>query len=376
MTFSVGKRCGGLIVAGAYAGHWVLRKGMPKVRVRLSSGHEYVFALDDDLEKKRMMDLDVIDTTISKVLKPLTIKQALADGKSLQEAVAAAAPASAVSAPSAAHGHVQSAAAHGHVQSAAAAGSASNFDLRASALADDEELARNMEQFVTTGVLTEEEFWDAHREELQKAEARAAERAQQVGAGMPRRAHVAMQSRTGGLQVIMTSVLELQIFEDDPAVERAFQDQVPHKKSREKFWQDYWASARFHKSKTATAGRAESGGVDPAAMCAALGRHGTEPDPFAKYERSTDWHMQGYDDEQARKQLQALDPSVDLTATQADAVSRVGSRCRMPRRTPHCTSRNAALAFPLGLVWYELTCSLPSPAWPCAEYGTGGLWCF
>jgi hypothetical protein len=112
---------------------------------------------------------------------------------------------------------------------------------RAAALAGDLELRSLHDELVKSGVVSEDEFWALRSAELDKQ--RADVMAQNPGppamlVGEVRPTLV----KPGEVHYRLTAAMIRQIFDENPTVRRAYQDNVPHKRSEEEFWREYLQS--------------------------------------------------------------------------------------------------------------------------------------
>jgi transcription initiation factor TFIIH subunit 1 len=127
-----------------------------------------------------------------------------------------------------------------HVREAGAAGGEARR--RAAALAGDAELRAVHTELVRGGVVGEEEFWALRAAELEQQRAGVA--AQQES-GMPSALVGDVRPvlvRPGEVHYRLTAPVIRQIFAERPAVRRAYQDNVPHRRSEEEFWREYLQS--------------------------------------------------------------------------------------------------------------------------------------
>ena len=174
--------------------------------------------------------------------------EAAADRDGVQEVVAklvvmapiAQAPAAAAAAAPEPQPKQYESAASRHVREAEAAGGEARR--RAAALAGDAELRTVHAELVGGGLVGEEEFWALRAAELEQQRAGVA--AQQE-AGPPSALVGDVRPvlvRPGELHYRLTAPMIRQIFAERPAVRRAYQDNVPHRRSEEEFWREYLQS--------------------------------------------------------------------------------------------------------------------------------------
>ena len=134
---------------------------------------------------------------------------------------------------------------------------------RATALAGDPALRSLYNELVKTGVISEEEFWHNRQSDLDKYKAATSS----TVTGNPSNhcfvvsllcsffAHTVVSFavqiiadvkpalvRPGEVHYRLTAATIRQIFAENPAVKRAYDDNVPHKKTEEEFWKAYLQS--------------------------------------------------------------------------------------------------------------------------------------
>ncbi|ETW80595.1 hypothetical protein HETIRDRAFT_61689 [Heterobasidion irregulare TC 32-1] len=118
-----------------------------------------------------------------------------------------------------------------------------DFRLRKKVLVNNPELAALHRELVITGQITEAEFWDG-REQLLLAQA-AAESQKRGRPGQlvdPR-----PQTVDGGeIKIVVTPQLVHDIFEEYPVVAKAYDENVPNKLSEAEFWTRYFQSKLFN----------------------------------------------------------------------------------------------------------------------------------
>jgi hypothetical protein len=112
---------------------------------------------------------------------------------------------------------------------------------RAAALAGDMDVKTLYEELVKTGVVAEEEFWALRDAEMDKQ--RADVLAQNPGPPAMLVGEVRLTLvKPGELHYRLTAAMIRQIFAENVAVRRAYEDNVPHKRSEEEFWREYLQS--------------------------------------------------------------------------------------------------------------------------------------
>jgi len=98
-------------------------------------------------------------------------------------------------------------------------------------LEQDPELKQVYDQVVTTGIITDEEFWSTRQEMIREAEKRGRKDLQQKQ-GLPSQLQSMIQpiSKEGEtVRYRLTNAMIHQIFVEYPLVERAYKEFVPHK---------------------------------------------------------------------------------------------------------------------------------------------------
>ncbi|GLB37585.1 putative TFIIH p62 subunit, N-terminal domain [Lyophyllum shimeji] len=173
----------------------------------------------------------------------------------------------------------------------------SDFRLRKKVLIGNPELGQLHRDLVMSGQITEAEFWDG-REHLLLAEA-AAESQKRGKPGQlvdPRPETV----DGGEIKIRITPQLVHDIFDEYPVVARAYSENVPSKLTEESFWKRYFQSKLFHAHR--------------ASIRSTAAQHVVKDDPIF------DQYLEKEDDElePRRQRDEAVDPFVDLGATQAD----------------------------------------------------------
>lgn len=112
---------------------------------------------------------------------------------------------------------------------------------RQAALKKDSRLADSYDELVRGGVLSREEFWETHRRML-VSETSAA----RLRPGIEPAVHLApvapLAETPSALHFRLTPSLIHQIFVEHPAVQKAYQEYVPHKLTEYEFWKKYLKS--------------------------------------------------------------------------------------------------------------------------------------
>jgi transcription initiation factor TFIIH subunit 1 len=141
---------------------------------------------------------------------------------------------------------------------------------RSALLASDPQL-RQQHRFLVmeTQTVTEEDFWDSHRAEVEDESARLAGVAR-PGTSSLLRSHLPVHAGK-----VTLGVEEMrQIFLLYPAVHRAYEDKVPLELSDEQFWRKYLESEFFHRDRGRIGMLAREHGAASAATDRAAGRGG------------------------------------------------------------------------------------------------------
>ncbi len=190
--------------------------------------------------------------------------------------------------------------------------SASEIRARQTLLARDPELARFHREMVLEGIVDEETFWFSRKQQIIQQQFLAV---QKKGATSASFMDIKPTSVEGtDVKYTLTPEIIHSIFVHHPAVQKAYQENVPLKMSETEFWKQYFLSKYFHgNSKTTSTGTS----VTTTFQNSALAK--TANELFEQYDEEEDMNAPRSDLLQVRNKL------VDLTATMEDHLNDFGN---------------------------------------------------
>ncbi|GBG62047.1 hypothetical protein CBR_g28523 [Chara braunii] len=166
---------------------------------------------------------------------------------------------------------------------------------RARILGSDRELANLHAQLVTTGTLTEAEFWQTRKHLLEGNVTGQIQQRRGLPSAMLADVRPSTDGKSNTISFSLTAEIIHQIFAEKPAVHKAYLANVPDKMSEKDFWTKYCRAEYFHRTRTAAqhaANEDEDGGL-------------FEGD-------------QEMISEEAKRKLKKVDPTVNVVADEAD----------------------------------------------------------
>ncbi|TKY51794.1 RNA polymerase II transcription factor B subunit 1-1 [Spatholobus suberectus] len=175
--------------------------------------------------------------------------------------------------------------------------SPAEMSLRMKLLQEDSKLQRLHKELVSSGKLTESEFWATKKKLLDQDESRKSKQRIGFKNSLIFDTKPTSDGRINQVKFQLTPEIKYQIFALKPAVHQAFLNFVPSKMNEVDFWNKYFKAEYLHSTKNAVAAAAEAAEDEDLAV-------------FLK------------DDEileiEARKKVRRVDPTLDMEADQGD----------------------------------------------------------
>ncbi|KAK7343973.1 hypothetical protein VNO77_13137 [Canavalia gladiata] len=175
--------------------------------------------------------------------------------------------------------------------------SAAEMTLRIKLLQEDSKLQKLHKELVSSGKLTESEFWATKKKLLDQDESRKLKQRIGFKNSLIFDTKPTSDGRINQVKFQLTPEIKYQIFALKPAVQQAFLNFVPSKMNEVDFWNKYFKAEYLHSTKNTVAAAAEAAEDEDLAV-------------FLK------------DDEilevEARKKVRRVDPTLDMEADQGD----------------------------------------------------------
>ncbi|MCO5605437.1 hypothetical protein L7F22_059621 [Adiantum nelumboides] len=170
-------------------------------------------------------------------------------------------------------------------------------DYRMKLLSQDIELQKLHKQLVINGVLSDEDFWAARKRSLNEEAPKSSKQKTGLRSAMLADIRPMHDGRTNKVTFNLTPEIIHQIFAEKPAVHRAFLAYVPSKMTEVEFWTKYCRADLIHRTQNAASVAAEA----------------DEDEHLAMFLKDDDIIAR-----EARKKIRKVDPTVDMTADDAD----------------------------------------------------------
>ncbi|TPX32070.1 hypothetical protein SmJEL517_g04782 [Synchytrium microbalum] len=133
------------------------------------------------------------------------------------------------------------------------------IEARKQLLSKSPELGKLFRELVVTGMVDEDEFWEMRRSELETATFAATQKSGNLYHSL---ADIRPVEADGNETIVITTEKVHSMFLQNPALQQAYNENVPDKIPEKEFWTRYFQSKYFYKSRRATGSSATLGQSD------------------------------------------------------------------------------------------------------------------